>query len=51
MLINTVRKDLASARPAHVLMALHAICGLPGEELAPAVAPMLREKRLLEHEL
>ncbi|BEI86731.1 hypothetical protein CcaverHIS002_0700770 [Cutaneotrichosporon cavernicola] len=51
MLINTVRKDLASSNPAHILMALGAICHLPSDELAPAVLPLLNERRLVEHEL
>lgn len=51
MLINTVRKDLASSNPAHILMALGAICHLPSAELAPAVLPLLGERRLLEHDM
>lgn len=51
MLINTVRKDLASGSASHVLMALHTICALPGAELAPAVQPLLVEKRLIEHDV
>lgn len=51
MLINTIRKDLASTSVSHILMALHAICGLPGDELAPAVEGLLVEKRLTEHDV
>ncbi|KAL1407959.1 hypothetical protein Q8F55_004756 [Vanrija albida] len=51
LLVNTIRKDLASDNVSHVLAALHAIAHLPGPDLAPAVVPLLTSKRLLEHEV
>ncbi|CAK9784742.1 hypothetical protein CC85DRAFT_330882 [Cutaneotrichosporon oleaginosum] len=50
LLINTVRKDLASTSPPHILMALAATIALPSTELAPAVLPLLGP-RLLEHDM
>nr|ODN85911.1 hypothetical protein L203_04410 [Cryptococcus depauperatus CBS 7841] len=49
MLINTIRKDLASHIPAHVLLALHTIVKLPSRDLGPAVEPILVSKAFRRH--
>ncbi|WVR04238.1 hypothetical protein IAU60_001238 [Kwoniella sp. DSM 27419] len=51
LLINTIRKDLASASPAHTLLALHTICKLPSSDLGPAVIPLLTSRTLLKHKV
>ncbi|RSH90039.1 hypothetical protein EHS25_001372 [Saitozyma podzolica] len=49
LLINTIRKDLTSSIPSHVLLALHTIVKLPSHDLSPAVTPILASKPLLKH--
>ncbi|GFZ48929.1 hypothetical protein JCM24511_06678 [Saitozyma sp. JCM 24511] len=49
LLINTIRKDLTSSTPSHVLLALHTIVKLPSHDLSPAVTPILASKPLLKH--
>ncbi|OCF33953.1 hypothetical protein I316_04299 [Kwoniella heveanensis BCC8398] len=49
LLINTIRKDLSSTSPSHILLALHSIIKLPFTDLAPAVTPLLTSKVLLKH--
>ncbi|WVQ81698.1 hypothetical protein IAT38_003823 [Cryptococcus sp. DSM 104549] len=51
MLINTLRKDLTSTSPSHILLALHTIAKLPSQDLAPAVIPILTSKPLLRHKV
>ncbi|WVF70367.1 hypothetical protein IAT40_005157 [Kwoniella sp. CBS 6097] len=51
LLINTLRKDLSSSTPSHILLALHTIVKLPSMDLAPAVTPLLTSKVLLKHKL
>ncbi|KAK8846534.1 hypothetical protein IAR55_005620 [Kwoniella newhampshirensis] len=51
LLINTIRKDLASSAPSHILLALHAIVQLPSHDLGPAVTPLLTAKALLRHKV
>lgn len=50
LLVNTIRKDLASEEEGHILAALGAIAHLPGVDLGPAVIPLLLENRLLAHD-
>ncbi|WWD21853.1 hypothetical protein CI109_106341 [Kwoniella shandongensis] len=51
LLINTIRKDLSSSTPSHILLALHAIVKLPSHDLGPAVTPLLISKALLRHKI
>ncbi|WVQ97544.1 hypothetical protein IAU59_004658 [Kwoniella sp. CBS 9459] len=51
LLVNTIRKDLSSASPSYILLALHTIVKLPSTDLAPAVTPLLTSKGLLKHKV
>ncbi|EIW68510.1 hypothetical protein TREMEDRAFT_74073 [Tremella mesenterica DSM 1558] len=49
MLVNTIRKDLASKQAQQVLLGLTMVIQFPSAELAPAVSPLLTSKDLLKH--
>ncbi|WWD08222.1 hypothetical protein V865_006333 [Kwoniella europaea PYCC6329] len=51
LMINTIRKDLSSSTPSHILLALRTIAKIPSEDLAPAVIPLLTTKSLLRHKI
>nr|XP_019047754.1 hypothetical protein I302_04371 [Kwoniella bestiolae CBS 10118]OCF26684.1 hypothetical protein I302_04371 [Kwoniella bestiolae CBS 10118] len=51
LLINTIRKDLSSSTPSHVLLALQIIAKIPSADLSPAVIPLLTSKALLRHKV
>ncbi|OCF59365.1 hypothetical protein L486_03869 [Kwoniella mangroviensis CBS 10435] len=51
LVINTIRKDLSSSTPSHILLALQTIAKIPSEDLAPAVIPLLTTKSLLRHKI
>ncbi|WVQ76389.1 hypothetical protein IAR50_006055 [Cryptococcus sp. DSM 104548] len=51
LLINTIRKDLSSAKESQVLLALQAIIKLSSKDLGPAVTPVLISKALIRHHL